>query len=323
MNEIGNMIASTEEGKAKYDETLKELFSNRQFLARILKRFVSEFADYPLSDIEDTYIEAGSISVSKTGVERNRTNIDGVSNEDKTLNEGNIFYDIIFRACYPGKGERYIGMYINLEIQNAYHTGYDIEARGMYYAARRLSSQLKSIRKDTDYRCLEKVYSIWICMGDVPDYEANTATLYRTEKYDMIGTVERGPERYDLINVVILRINDRTEPGDSVLRLLQVVCSNLIPKAEKLALIQDYGIRIDDEVRGGVERLCNISDLIEARAMERGIERGIEQGEAQAKKAVTLAMIRDDIPYEKIAQYTQTPLEIIEQWGHELSVAVQ
>ena len=34
-------------------------------------------------------------------------------------------------------------------------------------------------------------------------------------------------------------------------------------------------------------------------------------------------MIRDDIPYEKIAQYTQTPLEIIEQWGHELSVAVQ
>ena len=81
MNEIGNMIASTEEGKAKYDGTLKELFSNRQFLARILKRFVSGSAGYPLSDIEDTYIEAGSISVSKTGVERNRTNIDGVSNE--------------------------------------------------------------------------------------------------------------------------------------------------------------------------------------------------------------------------------------------------
>ena len=160
MSEISNTILSTEEGKEKYDATLKELLANKQFLSRILKRFVSEFTGYPLEDIEKKYIEADSISVSKTGVERNRTNIDGISNEDKTLNEGNIYYDIIFRAYYPGKDGGYIGLYINLEMQNAYYTGYDMEARGVYYAARRLSSQLKRINKETDYRCLEKVYSI-------------------------------------------------------------------------------------------------------------------------------------------------------------------
>lgn len=74
MNEICNSITSVEEGKAKYDETLKELLANKQFLAKIMKRFVSEFKDYPIEDIESKYIEAGSVSVSRTGVERNRTN---------------------------------------------------------------------------------------------------------------------------------------------------------------------------------------------------------------------------------------------------------
>lgn len=35
-------------------------------------------------------------------------------------------------------------MYIIVEAQNAYYKGYPIEMRGVYYAARRLSSQLKA-----------------------------------------------------------------------------------------------------------------------------------------------------------------------------------
>lgn len=88
--------------KAKYDETLKELLANKQFLARIMKRFVSEFSDYSVEDIENKYIESESVSVLTIGVERNRTNIEGIANDDATLNEGRIFYDIIFKAYYPG-----------------------------------------------------------------------------------------------------------------------------------------------------------------------------------------------------------------------------
>ena len=76
--------------------------ANRQFLARIMKRFVPEFAEYPLEDIENKYIEPGSVTVSKVGVEKNLTNIEGLANEDSSLNEGRIFYDILFCACYPG-----------------------------------------------------------------------------------------------------------------------------------------------------------------------------------------------------------------------------
>lgn len=76
MNEIGNTLFSVEEGKAKYDETMKIFLSNKQFLSRIMKRFVPEFAEFSLDDIEHHYIEAESVTVSKVGVERNRNEYD-------------------------------------------------------------------------------------------------------------------------------------------------------------------------------------------------------------------------------------------------------
>ncbi len=301
MNEIGNTIISTEDGKAKYDATLKELLANKQFLARIMKRFVPEYADFPLEDIENRYIEPGSVMVSKIGVERSTTNIEGIANEDTTLNEGRVVYDIVFHACYPGKDNSSIGLYLIVEAQNSYYPGYPIEMRGMYYAARRLSAQLKSISNDTNYGCLQKVYSIVICMGNVPDYEAGTATLYETEKRDIIGTVKRDSGAYDLMSVIVLRINDRTKSEDEVLTLLQTVCSNLIEKDEKLKRLKEHGIRLDDEIEKGVTALCNLSNLVEI----------------QAKKQMALKMLQQGDSYEKVAECAEVSVETVKEWEQE------
>ena len=306
MNEIKNIILSAEDGKAKYDETAKELLANRQFLSKVLKRFVPEFSMCPLADIENKYIEPDSVSVSKTGVERNITNIDGVSNEDSTLNEGRIYYDIIFKVVFPNAEGICIGMYINIEAQNAYYKGYPFEMRGVYYAARRLSSQLKGIDNTTNYSCLQKVYSIWICMGDVPHYEADTATLYRMEKHDIIGTVERVPDDYDLMNVIILRINDKTRSKDEVLGLLQVLFSNLLTKREKLDLLKKYGIRIDYHVKEKVNTMCNLSDLVWSR--------GEAQGMTQKAQEIVLKMLHNEMSYETISKCTDVPVETIKNW---------
>ena len=110
-------------------------------------------------------------------------NIESIGTEDKSNNEGNITYDIMFRAGYPGKKDETIGLYINLEIQNSYYPGYPLEARAVYYAARRLSSELTKIDNHTNYGELQKVYSIWLCMGDdVPDKKAGTVSLYQLKK---------------------------------------------------------------------------------------------------------------------------------------------
>ena len=73
--------------------------------------------------IESDLIEPGSIKVGQVSVERNLSNIEGLNTEDKTLNEGNIYYDIVFSALYPKEEGRYIGMYINLEMHQDMYPG--------------------------------------------------------------------------------------------------------------------------------------------------------------------------------------------------------
>lgn len=143
-------------------------------------------------------------------------------------------------------------------------------------------------------------------MGDVPNYEAGTATLYHMEKCDMIGKVDRISDVYDLLNVVVLRMNDKIKTEDEVLSLLQVLCSNLINKVRKLSLLRDHGIRIDDPIEEGVDDMCNLSDLVEAR------------GEEQRAKKVALKMLQDKLPYESIVKYTEIPLETIKEWEKSL-----
>ena len=165
VSNLKHAVMNIEEGKAKYDQTMKELLSDRQVLAWILKRFVPEYQNCELEDIEKKYIQAETIMVSKIGMEQDSETIQGIRNEDTVQGEATVFYDVLFHVWYPGMNGKQIGMYLNLEAQSDYYPGYPIEPRGIYYAARRLTAQLKRIDKDTNYGSLQKVYSIWLCMG--------------------------------------------------------------------------------------------------------------------------------------------------------------
>lgn len=185
-NDSENALLTVEQGKEQYDQSLKQLFSDKNLLAHILKNFVGEFKEYDIDEIVKDSLGDSDVTVSKIGVAKNTTNVvEGISNEDKSNNEGNVTYDIMFKAKLTKnlpktdqkkkKGKKKvpaIGMYINLEIQGKDDPGYPLESRGVYYAARRLASQMKKIDNKTNYGVLQKVYSIWIVMGKVPNYRA-------------------------------------------------------------------------------------------------------------------------------------------------------
>ena len=238
-------------------------------LAWILKRFVPEYQNYELKDIEKKYIQAETIMVSKIGVEQGSETIQGVKNEDAVQGEAAVFYDVLFHVWYPGMDRKQIGMYLNLEAQSDYYPGYPIEPREIYYAARRLTAQLKRIDKDTNYGSLQKVYSIWLCMGNVPVYEENTVSLYSLNKNDIIGKTKRNEEIYDLMSVLIMRYNDKTELKDKTLQMLQTLSSDRLSKEEKLEKLKNLGMRVDDRIEKGVGKMCNMGDYIEAKAEER------------------------------------------------------
>ena len=278
MSNLKHTVMNMKEGKAKYDQTMKELLSDRQVLAWILKRFVPEYQNYELKDIEKKYIQAETIMVSKIGVEQGSETIQGVKNEDAVQGEAAVFYDVLFHVWYPGMDRKQIGMYLNLEAQLDYYPGYPIEPRGIYYAARRLTAQLKRIDKDTNYGSLQKVYSIWLCMGNVPVYEENTVSLYSLNKNDIIGRTKRNEEIYDLMSVLIMRYNDKTELKDKTLQMLQTLSSDRLSKEEKLEKLKNLGMRVDDRIEKGVWKMCNMGDYIEAKAIKKGMEQGMEQG---------------------------------------------
>ena len=168
-------------------------------------------------------------------------------------------------------------MYLNLEAQSDYYPGYPIEPRGIYYASRRLTAQLKKVDKDTNYGSLQKVYSIWLCMGNVPVYAENTVSLYSLNKNDIIGIVKRNKEIYDLITVIIMRYTDKTELKDQTLQMLQTLSSDRLSKKEKLKRLKNLGMRVDDRIEEGVGKMCNMGDYIEAKAIKKGMLMGKER----------------------------------------------
>ena len=289
MSEMENHAETAGDGRAKLDALMKKFLSNRKFLALLLKHFVGEFRECSLADIGNKYIEPESIRSGEVPVERDFTNrqesIEGIANEDTTLTEGRITYDVIFIVRLPGKEGQRAGMYINCEAQAEYYPGYPLETRGFFYAARRFSSQLKAISRETDYGKLRKVYSIWLVVGDkVPRQAAGTATLYHTVKEDIIGTIEQDASIYDKMSVVMLRFRDDTEMGHPVMRALQALFSNKAGKEERLSSLRAVGVQTDEELAREVEHMCNYSEYVERKGKEEGLKEGKEEGLKEGKE---------------------------------------
>ena len=115
-------------GALDYDQAAKGVLSQKKVLAYILKRTVPEFESASLDDIANIYIE-GTPEVSTVPVSKDKTNavrhalerqdtpkIKGAQNEDNSITEGSIVFDILFRAKAPETNEL-ITLIINVEAQ--------------------------------------------------------------------------------------------------------------------------------------------------------------------------------------------------------------
>ena len=92
------------DSKAEYDENIKNILSEKEVLAWILKNTTSEFTELAIEEIMEC-IE-GEPEISRVKVTPGEANdfkalqrkITGTKNEDRIPNEGTIAYDIRFYA---------------------------------------------------------------------------------------------------------------------------------------------------------------------------------------------------------------------------------
>ena len=291
--------------KAKYDAACKKVLAEKIILAWIMKHTMKEYQDYPVEEIAEKYIE-GIPEISQVPVlpdETNSTKISGTGVEDVTVTEGTITYDIRFRAILPVTKE-HIGMIINVEAQNDFYPGYPIVKRGIYYCGRMISAQYGTVFTKSHYEKLQKVYSIWICMKP-PTERKNSITEYSFIEKNRIGNVKEAVENYDLMTTILICLGSvgECEDNNDLIRMLDVLLSEELPAKDKKEILeQEYQIPMTEEMEEEVEQMCNLSDGVEQRGIEKGLRLGREQGIATLVETLKELNQTDDIILEKIME---------------------
>lgn len=301
--------------KAAYDENAKWIFSEKVILAHLLLYTVPEYKG--MAPDEVLLLIDGEPQISKVAVNPGETNvpeITGDNTENTVPGEGSVTFDIRFHSWLPGK-KAYIKLLIDVEEQNDYFPGYDIVTRGVFYTARMISSQLGTEFTDSDYNKIKKVYSIWICKN-VPKYAENTVTEYSMAQKNIVGSFPAGKSRYDLQSVIVIGLSEKlTEETmeNKIHRLLGAILSDKLSVEEKKQILEnEYQITMTPNMTRRVQDMCNLSDGIEQRGIEKGIEKGIRKGRTMVEISIVRNMMRKNLDINTIADLSGKDVGIIE-----------
>lgn len=294
-NELTKDIALAD-GKACYDAYCKRILANKSILTWILKFTVSEFAEMTFSQIRNCI--DGDPEISSERIEPGYTNsrITGEMNEDKIPDEGAVFFDIRF-SVRIGEIRRQIKLIINIEAQKDFYPGYDIVTRGIFYGSRLISSQLGTEFSYSHYDDIKKVYSIWICMN-APAAIGNAISKYSIKKTDYVSGIPDRVKGYDKLSVIIICLNETSENQSQLTAMLNTLLSSRLPVKEKIQNLENkFQIKVNNDLGKELNQMCNLSDLVEERGMEKG------------KSLMIITMIQKKCQKNKTLEETAAELE--------------
>ena len=272
-NTLAKDISGAGKGAA-VDASCKRLLADKSILAWILKDCVEEYRNSNIQDIAEKYIESEP-QIAEVAVNPDETNpsIRGLSNEDATLTEGTVTYDIRFMASAPVSGEL-IQLIINVEAQNDFYPGYPLIKRGIYYCSRMISAQYGTEFTQSRYADIKKVYSIWVCARP-PKNRQDSITSYSLTERNIIGNVKEPIQNYDLMTAVMICLGSGGK-GNNVLRLLETLLSAKIEPEEKKQILQnEFDIIMTQAFDKEVTDMCNLSKGIIEESLAEGMEKGI------------------------------------------------
>lgn len=269
-------------------------------LAWIMKNCLEEYRDCDVNEIAEKYIE-GMPQISEVAVIPDESNhvsmIHGAGNEDVSLTEGTVTYDIRFLAVAPVSGEL-IRLIINIEAKNDFYPGYPLIKRGIYYCSRMISAQYGTEFTSSRYENVKKVYSIWICMNP-PKNRENSITRYYIVEENLVGNVKERKADYDLMAAVMICLGREEDSNIDLLKLLNVLLSTEKDSEDKCQILEDdFHIKMAQTLESEVSLMCNLSKGVE----EKGFEKGRQEGIIAMVSALKDLQIADSIILNKIQE---------------------
>ncbi len=312
-NELAqNLKVAEEDESARFDASAKKLIAEKSILAYILKSALSEYGPYSVREIAEKFIEGepeiGRFAVHQDHPDRER--IEGQPTEDASQREGTVYFDIRFVAVVPQSGEL-IQIFVNCEIQNNDTPGYPIPKRGIYYAARMISSQRGKVFKDQEYGRIRKVVSIWIC-EDAADSRSDTINRYAFAEECLRGEYREEKQNYDLMSVVVLRLGRKGEDsGDDAIRLLSKLFSTELGYEKKLGALRDeFHIGVTEEISKEVLDVCNLSTGV----LNKGISIGETRGDLNRAKKTAYRLQKRGMSLTDIAEIVDVSVSTVQEW---------
>ena len=284
------MSVKATDTKAQYDNKAKQLIGHKIILAHILVNTVEEFKGMNPADVVQ-YIE-GEPHISSVPIDGGVTNVEkqekviGLNTENSEINEGMIRFDIIF---YVRMQDGLSQIIVNVEAQKAEPSSYDILNRAIFYVSRMISSQKGRDFVKSNYNNIKRVYSIWICMN-IDEHSMSHIHLTRD---DIIGS-HNWKGDINLLNIILVGIAEdlpeKTEKYE-LHRLLGALLSSKLNVDEKLDIIgNEFRIPLESDIRKDVSEMCNLSQGIE----ERGVEKGLAEAAIRMyKKGYSIEQISD------------------------------
>ena len=284
------MSVKATDTKAQYDNKAKRLIGHKIILAHILVNTVEEFKGMNPADVVQ-YIE-GEPHIGSVPIDGGVTNVEKqekvirLNTENSEINEGMIRFDIIF---YVRMQDGLSQIIVNVEAQKAEPSSYDILNRAIFYVSRMISSQKGRDFVKSNYNDIKRVYSIWICMN----MDEHSMSHIHLTRDDIIGS-HNWKGDINLLNIVLVGLAEdlpeKTEKYE-LHRLLGALLSSKLNVDEKLDIIgNEFRIPLESDIRKDVSEMCNLSQGIE----ERGVEKGLAEAAIRMyKKGYSIEQISD------------------------------
>ena len=230
--------------------------------------------------------------------------IAGSNNEDSTLTEGTINYDVRFDAIAPASEgsaaqKDVIRLIINVEAQTAFNPGYPLTKRAIYYCSRMISAQHGPVFTNSEYGKIRKVYSIWVCTHPTKEFQ-NTLIRHSIRPEQLIGNAVEKSENYDLMSVVTICLGEPgTENYTGIVKFMDVLLSSSRAATEKKKILEEeFGVAMNEDLEREVLVVCNLSQGVKAE--------GISIGEMR----MLVQLVRDgDLKIERAAEKANMTVE--------------
>ena len=315
---INQSIINNDSKSVKLDETCKVLLSDTQILAHILKYVVDELRDFTIEEIQEII----PANINHEPVYPGNRVVKINSNESIIPGEGLLRFDVHFELDVPKRNkQKACKLQINIEAQNSIYNDYKIVTRGIAYTSRLISKQFKTVIDGDNYQKMQKTYSIWL-MPQAPLKYDGTIRIYSLQEKVESGIPLKEKEAYDKIKIATIytsskhEISQKYEQNDELLRVVMLLfgMSGRSVQEIKGILEKEYGFKMSDKLKKGVENMCNLAQglIIENRAVGRAEEKYeilinlLEQTDISLKKIMKIVGL---VKKEEVKEMTDRLIE--------------